>query len=242
MKKVSAVSAVAILAVAVAPLFNKASADDGTTVLSGAACETSAAATTFDVDFGAFNGSNVLTDQYLLSGTLGGNSKSYVAVRNGSGSLNTGDTGTLDFISVADTCGDDSWVADVLFSDMDSAGLASTFTIPADAIKFVGNTSVYYLGSTALVANNEVQAYAAAEGGDAGGDSNDDLVFNGTANPNSLNDAASWEAPLDVLERTVGGSANMMAGEFGIRPDISIFVPQYQPAGTYNGTITVTVN
>ncbi len=238
-KKVLSVSAFAVLAVAVSSLFNNTQADDGTTTLSGSGCATSAAPTTFDVDFGSFNGSNVLNDQYLLTGTLGGNSKTYVATSTSTGQITTGLNSSDQFISVLDTCGNTGWTATVLFSDMTSSGLPSTFYIPGDAIKLVNSSTLYYLGSTPQTLNNEVKAVSGSDGGDAGGDSNEDLVFNGTANPDSLNDAASWESPLTIMQRVYGG--NMLAGEFGVKPTVSIFVPQYQPAGTYNGTITVTL-
>lgn len=237
--KALGVSAMALAVVAITSLSNQTQAVDGTTTLSGSGCLTSATPTAFNVNFGSFNGTNVLNDQYLLTGTRSGNSKSYIATSTSTGNINTGATGTDDFISVLDTCGTTGWTATVIFSDMTSSGLPSTFYIPGDAIKLVNSGTLYYLGSTPGVLNNEVRSVAGSDGGDAGGDSNEDLVFNGTANPTSLNDAASWESPLSIMQRTYGG--NMFAGEFGVRPDVSIFVPQYQPAGTYNGTLTVTL-
>lgn len=234
MKKVSAVSAVAILTVAVAPLFNKASADVGTTVLNGEACVVQASASTFDVNFGSFSGSMVVSNQYESVGSFANNSKNRVASRAGSGTLNVEDTGTGEVLSVLDTCGNQEWNATVQFSDMESSGLSSTFIIPAGAIQYTQSNTLYYLGTTNPLLNPEVTAVAQNIGGDA--DGNDDYVFNGTATPIGF-DANPWDDAEVIISRADG--ANAMPGEFGVEPDISIFVPQYQPAADYEGDIIV---
>ena len=112
----------------------KASAADGTTTLSGAACVTQPSVTAYNIDYGTFLASDVYGQAKNNAGTKGGST--YTPTFDG------GDAGAGYFVYVSNPCPDDvSWTVTVSATNM--SGSITGTSISGGAQFFSGNSTLY---------------------------------------------------------------------------------------------------
>lgn len=113
----------------------KASATDGGTTLSGAACSTPVTAQAYDIDFGTFLASDVY-------GTSKNNAGTKTAGGGGISRTPTSGSGGADFyVYASNPCVKVEWVIQVIASGM--TGVIGGTPIPASALLFSGANHIY---------------------------------------------------------------------------------------------------
>ena len=178
-----------------------------------------------DVDFQNFNTAAVAANHIINAGVKSGGVEETSLFAFESESTTSASTGTTMFVAVRDDCGTATWTVNLDFTDLTSGEGNKVFE---DSIIGTWNGIVHVLGWLEQ-ANTEIKAWSGSKGWSA------DEVYN----PDYTN-VDEWGGINNVLERTTA-NGNLYGATYGADLDFSLIIPQYQPAGTYQGDMTLTL-
>jgi hypothetical protein len=220
LKKVAVLSAGAIVLSSVSFMdVNASTGETKQTTLTGTCNGVTQIQKTHNVDFGSFTTSEVTAGTKTQAGTKTGASTAT------SLSASEGGVVTDRFISVKDDCGNKAlWTLSMQLSDLTSSAGHKAF---GDNITYTWSTN-YFILAGLNVANSEVDAK---------------LLNRPAGWPTVYNPSYSstGNTTVALLTRTQGGSPNFYGAEYGVNLFFQKRLPQYQPAGTYTGTMFISL-